>query len=298
MSVYDKELIINGQAVRSPEQQVYKNMKDIEELKSQIEKWYASSVALNNTDTTIARTNTNVPDDVNGGLLIDPNGLMFSIEGGNETTLLIKYYSNIKGEQGEPGQDGEPGSSSNDKGSYITHTQPTLVDGNLTLSTENVDNISPDNIPIRVNDLIIYIDSNDQPTSIYTVTSVSGTTLILQKEGDYAKGGTLYAHYIRIRTVYGVVKRCGITIINSDSTAFTLSSLALWLYNKGYTGSPATAVCPTMGVWYENNAMAGMIDAIGSNDGTSIWMRTNTVGNATSYTTAEAVDDYTPILIS
>ena len=36
MSVYDSELTINGEAVRSPEQQVYKNMKDIKKLKEQI----------------------------------------------------------------------------------------------------------------------------------------------------------------------------------------------------------------------------------------------------------------------
>ena len=38
MSVYDKELIINGEAVRSPEQQVYKNMKDIKALQEIIKK--------------------------------------------------------------------------------------------------------------------------------------------------------------------------------------------------------------------------------------------------------------------
>lgn len=193
MSVYDNELIINGQAVRSPEQQVYKNMKDIEELKRKIQTWYASSVNLNTSDNTILRSNTNVPDDVESGLLIDPTGNMFNITGGDETTLLITFYANIQGPQGETGT---PGASSNDKGTYITHVEPTLDDDIYTLSTGNIDNVSSDNIPVQVNDLIIYIDSNDQPTSVYTVASISGTTLTLSKQGDYAKGKQLYKHNI------------------------------------------------------------------------------------------------------
>lgn len=180
----DKELIINGKAVRSPEQQIYKNMEDIAELKTKLQTWYASSVELNDSDNTILRSNTNVPDDVSSGLLIDPVGKMFSITGGDDTTLLITFYANVQGPQGEQGT---PGASSNDKGAYITHVEPTEEDDIYILSIEDIDNISSDNIPVQLNDLIIYIDSNDEPTYLFLVSSINDTTLSLTKTGSYSK---------------------------------------------------------------------------------------------------------------
>ena len=106
MSVFDKELIINGEAVRSPEQQVYKNMEDIKTLFQKIQTWYNCSEELEETDNTVLRTYTNVPDSASSGLLIDPVGNMFSITGGDDTTLLITFYASIKGPQGDPGESG------------------------------------------------------------------------------------------------------------------------------------------------------------------------------------------------
>ena len=197
MAVFDKELIINGEAVRSPEQQVYKNMKDIKVLKEKIKDWYSCDTELNSSSVSVARANTNVPDEIDDGFLLDPVGNLFKITGGDEDNLLLTFYASIRGPQGEQGT---PGASSNDKGTYLTHVEPTLGDGIYTLSTGNIDNMSTDSIPVQVNDIIIYIDTNDQPTSVYTVTAISGTTLTLQKEGDYAKGRELYLHSI---TLYG-----------------------------------------------------------------------------------------------
>lgn len=106
MSVFDKELIINGKAVRSPEQQVYKNMEDIKTLFEKIQTWYNCSEELDEEDNTVLRSYTNVPDSASSGLLIDPVGNMFSITGGDETTLLITFYASIKGPQGEQGESG------------------------------------------------------------------------------------------------------------------------------------------------------------------------------------------------
>ena len=239
MKCYDKELIINGKAVRSPEQQVYKNMEDIEELQKKIQTWYACSVELDSSDNTVLRSNTNVPDDKESGLLIDPVGNMFNITGGDETTLLITFYASIKGPQGETGS---PGASSNDKGTYITHVEPTIDDTIYTLSTGNIDNFSSDNIPVQVNDIIIYIDSDDQPTSVYTVASISGTTLTLSKQGDYAKGKQLYCHTIVIQdTSTSNYLTTGIlTIYNDIEEEFDFDSLKAWLKNKGYASSLST----------------------------------------------------------
>lgn len=229
----DKELVINGKVVRSPEQQVYKNMEDIAELKTKLQTWYTSSVELNDSDNTILRSNTNVPDDVSSGLLIDPVGKMFSITGGDDTTLLITFYANIQGPQGETGT---PGASSNDKGTYITHVEPTLNDGIYTLSTGNIDNFSTDSIPVQVNDIIIYIDSNDQPTSVYTVASISGTTLTLSKQGDYAKGKQLYMHSINLteNDSGSLLTQVTTTVITDDATPFTYDTFKQWLINNDF----------------------------------------------------------------
>lgn len=249
MSVYDKELIINGKAVRSPEQQVYKNMEDIEDLQKKIQTWYACSIELDSSDNTVLRSNTNVPDDKESGLLIDPVGNIFNITGGDETTLLITFYANIQGPQGETGT---PGASSNDKGTYITHVEPTIDDDIYTLSTGNIDNFSSDNIPVQVNDIIIYIDSNDQPTSVYTVASISGTTLTLSKQGDYAKGKQLYKHNI-LYSAGGSIHMT-LTIICDTETAITGSNWAdfwsshsnmldKWLIVSGVK-IVSSAICP------------------------------------------------------
>lgn len=72
-----------------------------------------------------------------------------------------------------------------DKGIYYTTTQPT---SDTTLAISAVGNINS-NIEIKANDLIIYIDSNDNPASIYFVVSVGETELMVSKIADYARGG-------------------------------------------------------------------------------------------------------------
>lgn len=103
MAVFDKELIINGKAVRSPEQQVYQNMKDIESLKEKIKDAYKTTEALTSSSTSVAIANTNAPDGTTEGWLMTSDGLLFSITGGDETNLLLSYYANLKGPQGEDG---------------------------------------------------------------------------------------------------------------------------------------------------------------------------------------------------
>ena len=91
----DKELTINGKEVRSPEQQVWKNMQDIEELKKLIKKVYKTSESLTDESITVARNTTNVPEDITYGWLVDANANLFDITGNNGTTLLIVYYTNV-----------------------------------------------------------------------------------------------------------------------------------------------------------------------------------------------------------
>lgn len=105
----DKVLIINGKEARSPEQQIYKNMEDIKELKNYIKEAYKTSSTLTSSSTSDTKANTNVPDDVKDGWLLTSDGLLFKITGNDNTTLLISFYASLQGPQGEAGTDGVDG---------------------------------------------------------------------------------------------------------------------------------------------------------------------------------------------
>lgn len=141
MSVYDKELIINGQAVRSPEQQVYKNMKDIEELKEKIKEWYSCDTELNSSSVSVARTNTNVPDEIDDGFLLDPVGNLFKITGGDEGNLLLAFYASIAGPEGPAGETGETGPAGQDGQTHgiLTFSNIACETDNFVASTEYAD---------------------------------------------------------------------------------------------------------------------------------------------------------------
>lgn len=106
MSVYDKELVINGKAVRSPEQQVYKNMKDIEALQETIKPEYNTSAELTSSSVSVALSTTNAPSGTTEGWIITQDGLKFKITGGDESNLLLEFYCSIQGPQGETGPSG------------------------------------------------------------------------------------------------------------------------------------------------------------------------------------------------
>lgn len=93
MAVFDKELIVNGKAVRSPEQQVYQNMKDIEKLKQETGEWWNTQQVLTTSTTSIAISATNAPATTQYGFLIDIVGNLFKITAGDGTNLLLEFYS-------------------------------------------------------------------------------------------------------------------------------------------------------------------------------------------------------------
>ena len=103
----DRELIINGKAVCSPEQQVYKNMKDIEALQKIIKTTYKTSSELTSSSASDLTANTNVGTAKEGWLMTE-DGLLFRIDGNDGTTLLLTYYADLKGPQGETGSSGDP----------------------------------------------------------------------------------------------------------------------------------------------------------------------------------------------
>lgn len=135
MSVYDKELIIDGKVVRSPEQQVYKNMKDIKALQEVIKPEYTTNAVLTSSSVSVAIADTNAPEGTTEGWLITQDGLKFKITGGDETNLLLEFYCSIQGPQGEQGPEGPEGSTSG----LITFTNIAVDDADFTSSTEYTD---------------------------------------------------------------------------------------------------------------------------------------------------------------
>ncbi len=94
---------IGDKIYRNEQEQVYQNMKDIEELKSKILESYYCIGELNTASIAVARNLTNVPENVEAGWLIDTVGNLFKITGSDENGLLIQFYSSIRGPQGEDG---------------------------------------------------------------------------------------------------------------------------------------------------------------------------------------------------
>ena len=99
MSLFDKEIIINGKVVRNPEQQVYKNMKDIEKLQAKIKPIYLTSEALSSSSVSVPTADTNIGEATEGWLLTN-NALLFRIDGNDGTTVLLTFASDLNGPVG------------------------------------------------------------------------------------------------------------------------------------------------------------------------------------------------------
>ena len=120
-------------------QQVYKNTKDIEELKQQIGTWYNTKSVLTKESTSIPRVETDVPADVTQGFILTELGLLFKITGVYSDLLYITYYSELQqgpqGIQGVQGQQGvgieniESNGYTDAEGYTLTHIDALLTNG-------------------------------------------------------------------------------------------------------------------------------------------------------------------------
>ena len=260
MSVYDKELIIDGKAVRSPEQQVYKNMKDIEELQQYIKEAYSCTGELNTASISVAKSLTNAGEDVEEGWLYDSVGNLFKITGGDEDNLLIQFYTSFRGPQGETGPSGaddiddlttannkvwssnkvntEVGKAK-DKGIYFTTTQPTEDSGLYYLNEGHFENTSYD-IPIKAFDLLIYIDGDDKASEIYKVLSKIGDNWSLEKLGDIGGGKQLYQHNIFVyRNAGNETAKVNLQITNDNPNKMTLQEIITYIKDVAKKTHPA-----------------------------------------------------------
>lgn len=86
---------INGFEFLPPQAQIYKNASDIAELQANQFILYKTDEELTSATVTIARADTNAGD-ADKGYLIDANGLLFKITGGDDDNLLLEYYSLLR----------------------------------------------------------------------------------------------------------------------------------------------------------------------------------------------------------
>ena len=89
----------------NPQKQLYENTKEIEKLKNAIKEAYRTNndVILNTASISVAKSLTNAGADVKDGWLLDSVGSLFKITGGDEDSLLLDFYSSLRGPQGQDG---------------------------------------------------------------------------------------------------------------------------------------------------------------------------------------------------
>lgn len=95
----------------NPQKQLYENTKEIERLNNIIKEAYRTNddVELNIASISVTKSLTNAGADVKTGWLFDSVGSLFKITGGDEDSLLLDFYSSLRGPQGEKGEDGADG---------------------------------------------------------------------------------------------------------------------------------------------------------------------------------------------
>ena len=249
---------IGEKVFRNEQEQVQKNMKDIEALKQYIKEAYKCSSELTSSTDQVLKSLTNAGEDVTSGWLMDTIGNLFTITGGDDTYLLLDFFTSLRGPEGEQGEQGVPGTTAiddsetsllktwsskkisdkldliSDKGIYYTFVQPILNVDVYELNTSDLENPNQYTFQ-KYNDIIVYIDSNGKVKEFYNCVSVSGdfSTIYLEKVGEVGGGSQLYQHNIVIKDTNHNV-RCCIQIINNSNVSFTSAALYSFLKDNGF----------------------------------------------------------------
>lgn len=120
------------------------------------------------------------------------------------------------------------------KGAFLAYSQPTESGDYLIYAPTAIYNTTA-NTKLAVGDLIMYIDSNNNPTEIYLITGFSGDNLIVEKKAEYAKDKKLYEHLITWNGEEVLTYGChSVSIICDKSTQFTATELKQWLSAHGH----------------------------------------------------------------
>lgn len=245
---------IGDKIYRNEQEQVRKNMKDIEFLKGKIKDVFKTTATLTSSSVSVALVDTNVTDDEEGWLMSD-DGLLFAITGNDGTNLLISYYADLKGPQGEPGaalniDDSTTSatkvwssqktnleiSKSKEPGNYITNSAPTSLGGDsYYIAITDIVNIQ--NAQFKAGDIVTYINSG-VPDSVYKVTSSDLSGVTTDKIGEFSQGGTA-VNYEMIQLSYFVANSktllCVLLVPEGTFSDYTATAIYNFLTTNNYT---------------------------------------------------------------
>ena len=251
---------INGKEYLSPQEQLFENTKDIEELKQIVKPVYQTTATLTSSSVSVALSDTNIGDATEGWLMTN-DGLLFKITANDGTTVLLIYYADLKGPQGDTGpsgaevqiDDSETSATKvwssqkvnnkidliSDKGIYYTEFQPTLDNGDYTLNVSDLGNNNTYTWQ-KYGDLIIYIDGNGNPTELWKCIGLNGThdVMTVEKVADYAKGKQLYQHFVKIAinnpSLGSNLVDTPLYILNDNSEQMAFNDILSYLQTKGF----------------------------------------------------------------
>ena len=196
------------------------------------------------------------------------DGLLFKITANDGTTVLLIYYADLKGPQGEDGAAvniDDTGTSATkvwssqkthnmlDKGIYFALDEPTENDGVYTYTRLTLGNINT-NVPIQQDDLIISFDATDisniKSANMWQITDASDPdTLTVALVGSVGGGKQLYQHCITL-IISGTKRYISLNIISDSATPFTYDTLNTYLADKGFNSN--NVVYSASGTYYES----------------------------------------------
>ena len=309
---------LNGKTARNPQEQLAYNTKEIEKLKQIIKDTYKTTSELTDESVSDTRANTNVPENIVKGWLMTEDGLLFAITGNDGTTLLLMYYADLKGPQGETGASVsiDDNSTSNEKcwssnktkdyvdtlygfacrkaSTYFTSVEPTLNGTYYEIARTDLINYTGLNEEWYEGSDIIYLDSNNQPTKIYSIINYNSGTLQCSYRGTYTNvvaNPTLDGTEAELQgiTISGTNYKVGgsgdskykhtISIYNGGAYAFTLKLITdsntsfitlTQVYNYLISNNLKNKSLDASGTYYDNGDKPIKFFKVGTNDGYSV----------------------------
>ena len=289
---------IGDKVFRNEQEQVQKNMKDIEVLKQYIKEAYKCSSELTSSTDQVLKSSTNAGEDVTSGWLMDSIGNLFTITGGDDTYLLLDFFTSLRGPQGEDGAavsiDDSTTSATKCWSSQKTNSEFTQVKGmGVVYATSATPTVDDDTYIFNKTDFITepipswtsiigkqvcqIVDSKIK--YIYSVVSTSESTITCVLIGEVGGGKQSYLHNIKIYDNSGWI--CYIQIINNSNTAFTGVSLYNFLIDNGFNGTNRKS--------YQATGVIGgnVIHSIASDSSNHIYFNHGTSGTEKAYTVVQ-----------
>ena len=221
---------INNNKLNSLPQQVEENMKNIQLLAQYLKEAYHTNdgVELNHNSISVAKSLTNADSSVNDGWLLDSIGSLFKITGGDDSSLLIEFYTSFRGIQGIQGETGLQGSD----GLSIHYTSDVYDDNVDTYLLANIQAL----VNVKANDIVVFKNGY-----IAKITNVSETDFTIDNNSEIKLevNKPLYTHNISMKnhldnTANATNIRVFITILNDNPNEYDLTTLIDYLYNNGY----------------------------------------------------------------